>query len=130
MSSDSSGTGEVKFSVAPNTTATTRTGTLTVAGQTYTVTEAGATCAYSLNLGSAAIGSGATGGSVTFSTPTTGCAGPVVTSRSHWLTFTQSFSGSAGSVNYTAEANSSGSTRTGTIQIGKQTFTVSQAARA
>ena len=127
VSSDSSGTGEVKFSVAPNTTATTRTGTLTVAGQTYTVTEAGATCAYSLNLGSAAIGSGATGGSVTFSTPTTGCAGPVVTSRSHWLTFTQSFSGSAGSVNYTAEANSSGSTRTGTIQIGKQTFTVSQA---
>ena len=36
-----SGRGDVRFSVAPNTSATSRTGTLTIAGQTFTVTQAG-----------------------------------------------------------------------------------------
>jgi hypothetical protein len=132
-SSDSSGTGEVQFTAAENTSGAPRTGTLTIAGQTYTFTEAGAVCRYSLSLGSAVIGSDAASGSVAFSTDTTGCA-PTVVSRSTWLTFSQTFSGKAGTVTYTAEANPSGTTRTAVIEIveprffvGDQNFTVSQA---
>ena len=46
-----SGTGNVtvNFTIAANPTGTPRTGTLTVAGQTFTVNQQGAACAYSIN---------------------------------------------------------------------------------
>jgi hypothetical protein len=51
------GTATVQFVALPNTGGTPRTGTLTVAGQTFTVTEAGAPCSYSLASGSVTVGS-------------------------------------------------------------------------
>ena len=50
----------------------------------------------------------------------------------NWLTTTTASSpdGMSGTVNFTAAANAAGSTRTGTIQFGGQTFTVSQTGAA
>jgi hypothetical protein len=69
--------------------------------------------------------------SFTFSTGATGCTTTAV-SYSNWLTVntTSSPDGSSGSVDFTAAPNSSGSTRTGTIQFGQQTFTVFQTGAA
>src|ERR1700752_4004324 len=44
-----SGNGSVPYSVAANTSTAARTGTLTVAGQTYTISQAGVSCSYSLS---------------------------------------------------------------------------------
>src|SRR5204862_92088 len=43
-----SGNGTVSYSVAANTGTTSRTGTMTIAGQTFTVTQAGAPCTFSI----------------------------------------------------------------------------------
>ena len=48
-----SGNGTVALTVAANTVATARTGTATIAGQTFTVTQAAAACTYAINPGSA-----------------------------------------------------------------------------
>ena len=42
------GNGTVPYSVAANTSTSQRTGTLTVAGKTYTITQAGAPCSYAI----------------------------------------------------------------------------------
>ncbi len=83
------------------------------------------TCSYSLSSNSAS--AAATGGSGSFSvTAGTGCAWSA-TSNATWLTTSSSGSG-GGTVNYTVAANNSTSSRTGTITVGGQTFTVTQAA--
>src|SRR6185436_3583053 len=58
-----SGSGSFSFSVAPNPTAVARSGTVAVAGQTFSVTQA-PLCTYSLAPTSATAGS--SGGSATF----------------------------------------------------------------
>ncbi len=126
--SGSSGTGDVNFSATANTGNQPRTGTLTLAGKAYTVTQAGAPCAYKLSLGSAVFGAGGGPGVVTFNTTVSGCTPPPATTRANWLTVSQVFSGTAGTVNYSLAASTSGSPRTTTILIGDQTFTLTQAA--
>ena len=56
------GSGTVSYSVAANTFITVRTGSLTIAGKAFTVTQQGASCSLSLNPTSASIqrGGGAT----------------------------------------------------------------------
>ncbi len=52
-----------------------------------------------------------------------------MSSNANWLTITSATSGSGnGTVSYTVAANNNGSARTGTLTIGPQTFTVTQAA--
>jgi hypothetical protein len=122
-----SGNGFVSFIVAPNASSP-RTGTITVGGQIFTVNQSSATCSYSLSPTSQSFGS--LGGSnwVTVTTAP-GCTWTAVSGRS-WITVTGGASGSAsGPVNYNVAANTGGA-RTGTITVGGQTFTVSQAAAA
>ncbi len=127
IASGSSGTADVSFTAAANSSATPITGTLTVAGQTFTVNEAGAPCSYNL----AASGSGllantsSSGLTVNYTATTSGCS-PTVQSFSSWITATNSFTSPNGTVTYAVAANPSGATRTGNIQIGNQVFTVTQ----
>jgi len=115
----------VNYTVTANTSTSSRTGTITVGGQTFTVTQAGVTCSYSLPSSSASVAAG--GGSGTFSvTAGTGCAW-TATSTVSWITTTSTGSG-GGTVNYTVTANTSTNSRTGAITVGGQTFTVTQAA--
>ena len=118
------GSGAVNFSVAANA-GPARTGTLIVAGRTFTVTQdAAASCSYSLSPASANYTSAAGTGSVAVTTGA-GCAWTAVSNAS-WITITSGASGTgSGSVSYSVAANS-GAARNGTMTIAGATFSVTQ----
>ena len=120
-----SGIGTVSYTVAANTATASRTGSLTIAGQTFTVTQAGVACNYSIGGSTASFGSAGGPGSVGVS------AGSICTwtasSSVSWITTTSSGTG-IGTANYSVAANTATSSRTGTLTIAGQPFTVSQTA--
>jgi Putative binding domain, N-terminal/Viral BACON domain len=120
------GIGQVNYTVAANTTGVVRIGTMTVAGQTVTFTQAANSCTYSVtptSVSVAAIG-GPSGLSVTAGTSCSWTA----TSNVAWITITSGASGSGiGGVNYTVATNT-GAVRTGTLTVAGKTVTFSQAA--
>ena len=128
--------GSVGFSVAANTGAS-RTGTLTIAGRAFTVTQAAAggappppppSCTYSISPSSKNIGALGGADDVQVSTAS-GCAW-TASSGAGWILITSGASGTGnGTVNYSVVANL-GAARTGTLAIAAQTFTVTQAAVA
>lgn len=125
--SATSGTGDaqIDYEVRDNTGGTFRTGTITVAGKTFTITQnGGGACTYNLLSSSASFVSG--GGSGTVSViATTGCTWNA-TSTVSWITVTGGSPGSGnGTVSYSVAPNTSGA-RTGTIIIAGRTFTVKQ----
>ena len=126
-----SGSGTVQFTVAANTATTSRTGTLTIAGQTFTVTQAGAAPACTYNLSATSFSAAAAGGtgSVNVTAPA-GCSWKAA-SNAAWVTITSGASGSGnGTVQFTVAANTATTSRTGTLNIAGQTFTVTQAGAA
>jgi hypothetical protein len=120
------GNGTVTYSVAANPSVQ-RTGTMTIAGQTFTVTqEAGASCSYSISPTSLNFAAGGGfGATVTVTTGLT-CAWTAVSNNPSFITITNGASGTGtASVTY-AVAPNSGAARTGTMTIAGQTFTVTQ----
>lgn len=117
------GNGTVGYTVSVNTSPASRTGTLTVAGQTFTVSQSAATCTFNLNPASViASGSGDTG-TVNFGTNCSWTASTATT----WISITSATSGMGdGSISWSAAANPTTSTRTGSITIGNATFAISQ----
>ncbi len=130
ITSGSSGTGSgtVDYSVAANTDSCSHTGTLTIAGRTFTVTQGGdtSTCSFSLSSTTQSFGPG--GGSATVAVNTPGsCCVWTAASNDNWITITSGSSGTgSGTVNYSVAANTTGAARTGTMTIAGQTFTVTQ----
>jgi hypothetical protein len=121
------GNGTVSYTVAANTAATSRTGTLTIAGKTFTVTQAALVCSFSISPTSASFPSAGGTGSIAV-TATAGCAW---TARSNvaWITITAGASGTGnGTVRYSVAANTVATSRTGTLTVAGKTFTVTQAA--
>jgi hypothetical protein len=120
--SSGSGDGTVRLTVAA-TTGAPRTGTVTIAGQTFTI-EQGSGCSVSIAPTSASVPAGGGTGSVAVTTQA-GCAYTAASSAS-WLTITSGASGSgSGTVQFSAAATTGGP-RSGTLTIGGQTFTVNQ----
>ncbi|HEX8288818.1 MAG TPA: BACON domain-containing carbohydrate-binding protein [Pyrinomonadaceae bacterium] len=116
------GNGTVQFTVAANT-GTVRSGTITIANQTFTVTQANG-CSYSLSAASTNIG--AAGGAGSFNVNSgTGCTWSAASNES-WITITTASGSGNGAVQFTVAANAS-STRTGTITVNGQTHTITQA---
>ena len=136
ISSGAAGTGNgtVSFTVANNTGAA-RTGTLSIAGRTFTVTQAGsssptppppASCSYSISPRSDSVPALGDTGNVDVST-TSACAW-TASSNASWITISSGASGTGnGRVGYLVLPNVGGS-RTGTLTVAGETFTVSQAA--
>ncbi|HLL16691.1 MAG TPA: S8 family serine peptidase [Pyrinomonadaceae bacterium] len=123
-----SGSGTLSFSVMSNPTTASRTGTINVAGQTFTVTQAGIACAYSISPTNQSFGAGAATGSIAvLASSTVGCNWSVW-SNVPWISITSGMghSGSA-TVNFTVEANPGSASRTGTITVAGLTFAVFQA---
>src|ERR671937_692124 len=107
-------------------TAGARTGTLTIAGQTYTITQAANSCVYSLSATSASAPSFASTNSLSVTTGTS-CSWTAVSNVS-WITITAGASGTGiGVVTYSVAANTGGA-RTGTLLVAGQTVTITQAA--
>lgn len=122
--SSGNGPGTVQFAAAANTSPS-RTGTITVGGQTFTITQETG-CVVSLTPTSqlGAVGGGA--GSVAVATDAT-CTWTAV-SGAAWIVVTSGGSGAGnGTVQFTFEANLTGMPRSGTITIGGQAFTINQA---
>lgn len=123
----STGPGELGITVAPNTAATDRTGTLTVAGQTFSVTQTGAPCTVTITTAPPApiVATGGTG-VIAFTTSAAGCSPPIL-SFAGWVTVTgSSITGTSGTVNYSVSQNNLTTSRSGVVRIGSQAFTVSQ----
>lgn len=120
------GTGTVTFSVTANTAATNRSGTLTIAGMTFTVTQAAAPCSFSISPTSQSFTAAAGTGSSTVTTAP-GCAWTAASNVS-WLSITAGATGSGnGTVTFSVAARTTTTSRTGTLTIAGKTFTVTQA---
>jgi hypothetical protein len=129
ITSGASGTdsGPVNYTVAANPNTSPRTGTMTIAGQTFTVTQDAAPCVYTLAPTAQSFTAAPATSSVGV-TANSGCAWSA-TSNSSFLSITSGSSGNGnGTVNYSVAQNTSTSQRTGTLTVAGQTFTVTQAA--
>ncbi|HEX4951461.1 MAG TPA: choice-of-anchor D domain-containing protein, partial [Blastocatellia bacterium] len=121
-----SGNGTLNFSVAANT-GTARSGTITIAGQTFTVTQdaAATTCTYSIAPTNQSFGANGGTGSVTVTTQTN-CAW-TATSNANFITINSGTPGNgSGTLNYGIAVNTSTAQRSGTMTIAGNTFTVNQ----
>lgn len=117
-----SGSGTVTFTIAA-TDGPSRTGSLSVAGQTVTVVQ-GQGCSYALSPASQNVPSGGGTGSVAV-TAGAGCAWNA-TSSATWLAITGGASGSgSGTVSFSAAATT-GPSRSATISVAGQSVTVVQ----
>jgi hypothetical protein len=121
------GNGQVLLTFTANTGAL-RTGTVTIATQTFTLTQRAfmPACSYSISPTSLSVGPGQGGGTVSLTTAA-GCSWTAVSSAA-WLTVTQGSSGTGNGVIAFSVLANSGAARTATLTIGGQTFTVSQSA--
>jgi glucose/arabinose dehydrogenase len=120
------GSGQLVFRVASNhETTASRVGTLTIAGSTFTVTQAG--CSYSLTPTSRAVPAGGQAGLTLNVVAPAGCSW-TATENDAWLAITAGRSGAGnGRVDFRVAANQgSTSTRTGTLTIAGRIFTVVQ----
>lgn len=121
-----SGSGAVTYNVLANTASSARTGTMTIAGQAFTVTQSG-TCTITISPDSVSTAAAATTGTLTVSAG--GACAWTAASNASWLTITSGGSGTGtGTVAYSVAANTTAASRTGTITAGGRIFTVTQAA--
>jgi uncharacterized repeat protein (TIGR01451 family) len=124
--SKTSGTGDdiVKVTVSSNS-GNSRSGKVTIAGKTFSVTQDPISCTYSISPASKAFTSSGGSSNVDVTAPS-GCSWTAV-SNAGWITITSGSSGNGnGSVNYSVSENTSTSARTGIISIEDKTFTVEQ----
>jgi hypothetical protein len=132
-SSGSNGSGTVDFVAQPNPTATPRSATLTIVPSdpmtpslAYVVNQGPAPCSYTLALGAITVGADGASDNFNFTAGTVGCT-PAVQSYASWLHVNSPpLVGTSGTVSWTADANTSGAIRVGVIQVGTQTFTVTE----
>lgn len=124
-----SGAGSVTFDVAANTGAP-RTGTLTIAGGTFIVTQAAAAapapavCTYSIDPTELLISE--KGGPVSVTVTAGANCAWTATSNESWLTVTQGAAGSGNGMVVFEVDSTGGKKRIGTLTIAGQTFTVTQ----
>jgi hypothetical protein len=122
-----SGNGVVNYSVAANAGPGSRSGTMTIAGSTFTVSQSAPAggCGFSINPLSKSFAK--PGGTGTISvTANPGCSWTAVSSAG-WITIPTGGKGIGnGIVGYSVASNGSGAMRTGSITIAGIAFTVTQ----
>ncbi len=128
ITSGSSGTGSstVSYTASENTSTSSRTGTMTIAGHTFTVTQDGTACTYSISPTSRSFDTSGGKGSVTVSASNSTCTWAASTNES-WIIITSgsSLTGS-GEVKYFVAENTDIKIRTGAMVIADKTFIVTQ----
>ncbi|MEY2565111.1 MAG: hypothetical protein QOH88_3304 [Verrucomicrobiota bacterium] len=128
INSGSSGTGNgtVGFTVASNPNSGQRIGTMTIAGLTFTVSQDGINCTYSIAPTSKTLNASASTNTVNV-TAVAGCAWTATSNDPSFLSVNSGATGSGnGTVTYAVAANSGTAPRTGTLTVAGQTFTVTQ----
>jgi hypothetical protein len=117
------GPGSVGFTVAASTGAP-RTGTATIGGQTFTVTQ-GSGCSFTVDPLALNLGAAGGTGTVRVSAPA-GCAW-TASSNASWITVIRGASGAGDGTVDLSVAATGGAARTGSATIAGQTVTVAQA---
>ena len=121
-----SGNGTASYTVAANIASAPRTGTLTIAGQTVTVTQAeGPGCTFALTPATASFGAEGGSGAITVAAAAE-CAWTAATTDPFIRLVTTGSGAGNGTVNYIVSANTGPVARTGRISIGSASFTISQ----
>ncbi len=119
-----SGNGTANYSYTANAGAA-RTGTITIAGKTFTLTQSGSSCTYMVEPDMLVYGYSSGNGSVNVTTQP-GCSWSAV-ALVNWITITSGDSGTGnGSVGFSFSENMDVSTRKGEIIVEGQTATVMQ----
>lgn len=120
-----SGNGTVGYTVSANGTASSRTGTITVAGSTFTITQDGtAPCTYGITPSSASVIYAGVTNTVAVAA-NTGCVWSA-SSGASWITLSPASGSGNGTVTYVVASNASSLSRTGTLTIAGNPFTVTQ----
>jgi len=127
--SSGSGNGTVSYTVDANSGSNSRTGILTVAGQSFTISQAGAgTCSFAINPASASFGRAGGSGNISVST-SSGCSWTAQSMSPFFIHIVSGTSGTGpGTVVYQVDANADSASRTGSLTVAGKTFTVSQSA--
>jgi Viral BACON domain/Putative binding domain, N-terminal len=121
-----SGEGSVQYSVAPTDTSSQRSGILLIAGQSFTITQDGASCSYSISPTSQGFGDSGGSGSVTVAASPSDCPW-TAESDADWITLSSGNSGvGSGALIYFVAANDAAIPRSGNLVIAGQSFTVNQ----
>ena len=124
---NNSNSGGVNYHVQSNSTALWRTGVVNIAGQNFTVAQAGAACSFLLASNSAAYSGETFTNSVRVDT-LVGCAW-TVSNSAPWITIQSPLNNTnSGTVTYSISSNISVFARTGIVNIAGQNFTITQAA--
>jgi uncharacterized repeat protein (TIGR03803 family) len=125
-----SGNGTVHYSVAANTNSSEQVGTMTIADETFTVTEAAAAaggCTFTVSPTTITLTSKGGSKSVSVKTKGAGCAWTAV-SNDPFITITGGSNGTAsGKVTFTVAGNTNETALSGTMTIAGETVTVNQA---
>lgn len=123
----SSGTGPaaLQFTVAPNTSPNPRSAVLSVAGLSLTINQSGIACSYFLSASSTTLP--AAGGSVDIVLTAGPSCSWSVSNANSWLIVSPSSGVGNATVNLSAPANPSAASRTGTLSIAGQSFSLTQA---
>ena len=121
------GNGTVSYTVSPNTGAP-RTGTITIGGKTFTVSQDGsAPCTFAVSpTPYPAFNGSGNNGTITVTPSAGSCSWSATSSDPSWIQITWGSGTGTGDVTFTITANP-GAERTGTITIGDQTVTIAQA---
>ncbi|MFN7921777.1 MAG: VWA domain-containing protein [Bryobacteraceae bacterium] len=124
------GDGAVSYRVAANSTNAARTGTLTIAGRTHTVRQAaGTACSYTISPSAATVAGSGGFGTVDVTASAADCTWTAA-AQADWLSLNGGQRTAAGvgtgPVRYSVGGNQATASRTGTILVAGQTFTVTQ----
>ena len=130
ITSGSSGSGisnPVAYTVAGNTSSQVRTGTMTIAGVTFAVTQAGLSCGYALSPTSLTLPPGPSTGIAVALTAVLGDCAWSAGSSAPWMTIASGSSGiGSGAVTINVTANPNSASRTSSLIIGGVTLPVTQ----
>ena len=119
------GSNLVTYNVATNTSVQARTGTVTVGGAVFTITQAGSTCNFAVSPETLDIPPAGDSGVIRVTT-TSGCEW-TASSDSAWIRITGRIAGGTqGELQYTVDANAAGSARTGTLTVAGRAIAVRQ----
>lgn len=119
------GTGDVTFSVQANTATTARSATISAGGQSFTVNQAAAACAYTLSPTSFSLEAGGGPNRVEVTT-SSGCAWTAVAGAA-WVSISNESGTGPGAINFRVQANTETTARSTTITVGGQAATITQA---
>jgi hypothetical protein len=117
------GSGSVTVSVTSNTGAA-RSGSVTIAGRTYTISQAGVSCTYSISPTSGSFTAGGGTETVSVTTSSSSCSWATIESLS-WVSLSPTSGTGNGTVTISVAENT-GTARSGSITIAGRTYTISQ----